>query len=462
MTGETIREKSRARFGRPAGMGRGEGSYVTAEPLRSLVGMLRRTVGVDEPTDGELLRRFSERRDQDAFAGLVARHAPLVLGVCRRILGDHHHAEDAFQACFLVLAHRASHLVGSDCVAGFLHEVAVRIGRKQRARLCRAARRDRQAGLKRLETAATQEPWLDEELRRLPAAYRDALTLCYLRGLSIEEAAASLGCTPDGLRGRLHRGKQLLRDRLRREPPALPPVALPAGLCESTLAALSAPGPAALYLAKGVIRSMFLTRMIWPLAAVAMLVVAVPVALLAGGHLSPREAAPNGSVVQKPPAEKPKGDKEEEKEKAKEKAKDKEKGQPAEPEPPRPVTVREVKVKDTPFVLGDWNDARTLATADAVKATAKKEGNKVVTDALEEASGKVKFDRELLVVVGFQTGGPPYGKLKYKIDQKKREVEFYCEEPKLGRNQFRGFAQRSSVDFFAVPAGTKVKWGGRK
>src|SRR5262249_41237224 len=271
--------------------------------------MLRRAAGPDDPTDGELLRRFSERRDQDAFARLVGRHGPLVLGVCRRILGDHHHAEDAFQACFLVLADRAARLAGASCVAGFLHEVAVRVGRKARVRLARAARRDREAGLRRAEAVTPEVLGLDEELRRLPAAYRDALTLCYLRGLSLEEAAAALGCTADGLRGRLHRGKQLLRDRLRREPPALPPVAPPAGLCEATLGARAAPGPAALHLAKGVIWSMSMTRIIWPLAAVALLAVTVPVALLAGDRLSPRrEAAQN---VVKVPAEKPKGDRDE-------------------------------------------------------------------------------------------------------------------------------------------------------
>src|SRR5262249_50510349 len=282
--------------------------------------------GPDDPSDGELLRRFSERRDQDAFARLVARHGPLVLGVCRRILGDHHHAEDAFQACFLVLADRAARLAGASCVAGFLHEVAVRVGRKARVRLARAARRDREAGLRRAEAVTPEVLGLDEELRRLPAAYRDALTLCYLRGLSLEEAAAALGCTADGLRGRLHRGKQLLRERLRREPPTLPPVALPTGLCEATLGALSAPGPAALHLAKGVIWSMSLTRMIWPLAAVALLVIAVPVTLLAAGHLSPpRKAAQSGDVVQKPPAEKPEADRHEDgpkKDQAKEKDKE--------------------------------------------------------------------------------------------------------------------------------------------
>ena len=60
-------------------------------------------------SDRQLLDRFVERRDaagEAAFAALVARHGPMVLLVCRRLLGDYQHAEDTFQAVFLVLARR--------------------------------------------------------------------------------------------------------------------------------------------------------------------------------------------------------------------------------------------------------------------------------------------------------------------------------------------------------------------
>src|SRR6266852_1079449 len=80
----------------------------------------------DPDTDAALLARFVRCRDEDAFAALVGRYGRLVLGVCRRVLGDAHEAEDAAQATFLVLARKAASVVRREKVANWLYGVAVR------------------------------------------------------------------------------------------------------------------------------------------------------------------------------------------------------------------------------------------------------------------------------------------------------------------------------------------------
>ena len=61
-----------------------------------------------QASDRQLLDRYVKQRDEAAFAELVGRHGPIVLGVCRRVLRDEHEAQDAFQATFLVLAQSAA------------------------------------------------------------------------------------------------------------------------------------------------------------------------------------------------------------------------------------------------------------------------------------------------------------------------------------------------------------------
>src|SRR5215204_2388549 len=74
--------------------------------------------------DADLLQRFVTHRDESAFELLMWRHAGMVLGVCRAILGDHHLAEDAFQATFLALARKAAAIGRREVLAGWLYRVA--------------------------------------------------------------------------------------------------------------------------------------------------------------------------------------------------------------------------------------------------------------------------------------------------------------------------------------------------
>jgi RNA polymerase sigma factor (sigma-70 family) len=201
-------------------------------------------------TDAQLLDRFADGGDhaQAAFEAIVRRHGAMVLGVCRRALGDAHAAEDAFQATFLVLASRAGAIRRRESLGPWLHGVASRLAR--RARLL-ALRRGASRPLPELAApepgrdAAEIRPVLDEELGRLPEKYRRPVVLCYLEGLTQEEAARALGWTKGTVSGRLARAKDLLRGRLTRRglAPAAGLLALEAGPEAGAAAMAMAPPP---------------------------------------------------------------------------------------------------------------------------------------------------------------------------------------------------------------------------
>ncbi len=183
-------------------------------------------------TDGELLERFLSRRDESAFEGLLRRHGPMVLGVCRRILGNSHDAEDAFQATFLVLVRRGDRIRPRSRVGNWLYGVAYRTALE--ARRAAARRRAREARAmppsKPPENVWTElRPLLDCELSRLPDKYRMPLVLCDLEGVTRKEAAQHLGWAEGTVSSRLSRGRDLLARRLKRHGLALSGAAM-AGL----------------------------------------------------------------------------------------------------------------------------------------------------------------------------------------------------------------------------------------
>lgn len=188
--------------------------------LRNLRGRLHNPETV---TDADLLRRFGTDRDEEAFAELVARHGPMVFGVCRRVLGHGPDAEDAFQAVFVILAVKADVAARVGNVGGWLHGVAYHTARKAQSR--RFRRHSESSDLTDLipsredrhdpDTDFLREK-LDEVLAGLPEKYRAAVVLCELEQLSRAEASDRLGWTEGTLSGRLARARKLLADRLSR------------------------------------------------------------------------------------------------------------------------------------------------------------------------------------------------------------------------------------------------------
>ena len=248
-------------------------------------------------TDGELLNRFLRSRDDDALAALVRRHAPMVWGVCCRLLHNHHDAEDAFQATFLVLVRKAVD-VPRQAVANWLYGVARQTAVRLRATRALRGRRETQVVNMPEPTGAEvrDADWqavLDEELSRLPKHYRGVIVLCDLEGMTRKEAARQLGIPEGSVASRLARARALLAKRLTQRgvvlsggsvvavlPVAAASASAPPALVASTIKAaslLTASEAAAMggisaqvaALTEGVVRAMFLAKLktvTWTLA----------------------------------------------------------------------------------------------------------------------------------------------------------------------------------------------------
>jgi RNA polymerase sigma factor (sigma-70 family) len=178
------------------------------------------------------------------FATLLERHGSLVLGVCWRVLGNLHDAEDAFQAVFLVLARKAASIRRHESLAAWLHRVALNISRTARLSVSRRHSHEKeavpmtQASPLEVKTLEVWEPTLHEEVDRLPEKYRVPVILCYFEGKTHEQAAQQLGWPLGTVKGRLARARQTLRVRLARRGLVLPACGLVAALTESASAAV--------------------------------------------------------------------------------------------------------------------------------------------------------------------------------------------------------------------------------
>ena len=273
---------------------------------------------VRELSDGQLLERFATDRGEAAelaFAVVVERHGPMVLRVCRSVLADAHDTEDAFQAAFLVLVKKARGLWVRDSLGPWLHQVAYRTASRARVAAARRRRHEGRAAAGREETHTVNtddiESLLHQEIERLPERYRAPLVLCDLEGCSLQQAARHLGWPLGTVKSRQARGRERLRDRLRRRglgpnlgllgsgvaftgaTPVVPPA-----LVESTTRVVvqfvtcqtAVPG-STLTLAQGVLKAMSLTR--WFKVASVLLVLG---ATLSGAGVLAQKRAPDKGV----------------------------------------------------------------------------------------------------------------------------------------------------------------------
>ncbi|HEV3258521.1 MAG TPA: RNA polymerase sigma factor, partial [Gemmataceae bacterium] len=212
---------------------------MSSQSLQPVVRHLRKLAGVppgDEPSDRELLDRFTGCHDQAAFAALVRRHGPTVLGVCRRVLRQGSDVEDAFQATFLVLLRKARSIRKRPSLASWLYGVAYRTASRARAAAARSAPCPSETGSRSADDPCLTAAWrelclvLDAELQGLPERYRAPLVLCYLQDRTRDQAARHLGWSLRTFDRRLGQARELLRARLTRRGLTLSAAFLATGL----------------------------------------------------------------------------------------------------------------------------------------------------------------------------------------------------------------------------------------
>ncbi len=219
-------------------MGRGKTEVRFGEQIRALF----QAGPLGLAGDDRLLDQFQggeAGRSASAFAALVERHGPMVLGVCRRALADPGLAEDAFQATFLILARRARTVRDRENLTPWLHRVARRVATRAKVRADRLKRRERPEPREvavldpdRVEGAEVRAI-IDEEVDRLGDHQRLPVVLCCLEGLSHEEASARLAWPLGTVKSRLARGRRRLQERLVRR-----------GVAPTLAVAWAWPGPA--------------------------------------------------------------------------------------------------------------------------------------------------------------------------------------------------------------------------
>ncbi|HEY7310078.1 MAG TPA: sigma-70 family RNA polymerase sigma factor [Gemmataceae bacterium] len=416
-------------------------------------------------TDGELLARFLGSRDDGALAALVRRHAPMVWGVCRRLLHNHQDAEDAFQATFLVLVRKAAD-VPRQAVAKWLYGVARQTAVRLRATTAKRGRRETQVVNMPEPTVAEVRDAdlgsvLDEELSRLPDRYRAVLVLCDLEGETRKEAARHMGLPEGTVGSRLARARALLAKRLAQRGVVLSGGALagvlaqqavsegvPKSVVDSTIkaASLLAAGKAAATgaisvtvaaLTEGMVKAMFVTKIKSVLA-----VVLVAAALAGAAGLIYQTQAAEQKAKEEQPATK------------KDQKKSEERQAMAEEEKPTPTNLAkwlEGKGVVDVYFAGPWMDPLKLRSSLKTKVP---ETDRDFTLACGEGGGANRSfvdvsmrvtPKNIRRLLALQAELKPRG---YLLDPEATRIWSYQVDPKLGQQvralvpQFREAVER--------------------
>jgi RNA polymerase sigma factor (sigma-70 family) len=224
-----------------------EGEAMAEAPLTDVIRHIRGLAGAQgqrERSDGELLAAFRADGEPGAFAALVGRHGPMVLGVCRRVLRQAQDAEDAFQATFLLLARGAASIRKPESLAGWLHGVAQRMAGNAKRAAARRRRHEEEAARSRQARPEPDLAWrevralLDEEIERLPESCRVPFLLCHLEHRPQADVARELGLKEGTLWSRLARARRLLQQRLSRRGIDLTAVLAAAAVADAASAAV--------------------------------------------------------------------------------------------------------------------------------------------------------------------------------------------------------------------------------
>ncbi|CAN5280790.1 hypothetical protein BH23VER1_BH23VER1_00680 [soil metagenome] len=168
------------------------------------------TPSVADSSDTDLLRRFAEGGDEEAFQELVARYGGLVSGVARRHTGDLGLAEEVAQTVFVAVAKKARRLADGRPLAAWLHRAALLEALKSRRKSGIYQRKLQRYQQHRELDASTTAPdaWdgvrtqVDAALDRLPRLDRDVLLLHFLEGKPFRAVAAAIGTSPEAAQKR--------------------------------------------------------------------------------------------------------------------------------------------------------------------------------------------------------------------------------------------------------------------